>query len=263
MRSESVVRGRLRRVLLPLGVLMAMFVAAVPGAQALEEHHYGGVLIQPGQKVQAPSSGWNGMSGNIAGYEGSGEVSVCESVYHWNGTWQKSCGIKAAGNALNQMAWWGESMTAYVENNSGTAHTIQGWWYGFYDELGNLFGRPGGVLTENTRIESANMQYSFRMQSDGNAVVYNNNTMAACWSTQTNGHPGSYARMQEDGNFVVYGAGVPEGGTPYWFTTHTNGNRGAAMKMQNDGNLVIYGFMPNGKWEAIWATSWITGRLGC
>ncbi len=247
---------RLRRVLLPLGVMLAMLVAAVPAAQALEEHHYGGGVIAAGGRVQAPGAGWNAMTGNIAGYEGSGSVSVCEAVYHASSvTTQRTCGINAAGNAINQMAWWGEQMTAFIENNSGSAHTIHGWWYSVYDRLGGPYGRPGGVLEAVTRIESPNRQYSFRMQSDGNAVLYNNSTTAACWNTQTNGRPDAYAALQADGNFVVY---AWEGG-PAIYASNTSGNGGAYIQMQNDGNLVIY----SSGGAPLWATSWITGRLGC
>jgi hypothetical protein len=261
-RFRQVIGGQLRRVLLPLGVLVAMFVAGVPGAQALEEiHYYDGDLSAGG--VARPNDHYNAttkITGNIAAHEGGGEFKVCESVFNLpREAEQKTCGINQAGNAMNVYGWWGEPMAASALNASGSKISFDAWLYTLYDELGSLYGRPSSSLTAGTRIESQNRVFSFRMQSDGNAVVYNNNTGAACWSTGSWGHPGSWAYMQPDGNFVVYGAGVPMGGTPYWYTTATSMYPGAYMRMQNDGNLVVY----TSGGTAVWAESWLTGKLGC
>ena len=257
--SKGVGRRRLRRVLLPVGILMAVFATSVPGAQALEQYHYGGVSLQPGEKREALYGGSNALIGNIAEYTGAGNTTVCQSTWnYYKDKTQRTCGVNIAGSALNNQAWWGDYVVPYIENGGSTAHTIHGWRYTTYDTLGNAWGKPGG-LHANERIESPNFKFSFRMQTDGNAVVYNNQTGVSCWSTQTSLHPGSWSTLQPDGNFVVYGGGVAEGGTPSWYNTGTVGNSGAYMKMQNDGNLVIY------TWQGtpIWATSFITGKLGC
>ena len=246
-------KSLVRRLFLPVTAALAAMAFVAPVADALVEHPYGNVLLQPSQQYQGPIS--QEMTGNIALYSGSGQISVCESVsVYGGGVVQKSCGLNGAGNALNVQSWHGEWLVGYIQNASSNAHTIKGVWYSLRSWLSTDETLQGGE-----KLESPNLQYRASMQTDGNFVVYNNSSGKVCWHSNSNGHPGNYAIMQRDGNFVVYGAGVPVGGTPSYFNTGTNGKYGSYIKMQNDGNLVLYNLQN----QPIWATSWITGKLGC
>ncbi|MCX2841989.1 hypothetical protein OQJ59_10195 [Microbulbifer thermotolerans] len=97
------------------------------------------------------------------------------------------------------------------------------------------FLKDGQALDPGDRIDSANGNYSLRMQLDGNLVLYKNSNTKALWATNTEGNRGARAVMQTDGNLVVYSAtnGV------LW-ASHTTFNYHAKLVVQNDGNLVIY-----------------------
>lgn len=97
--------------------------------------------------------------------------------------------------------------------------------------------RPGRMLV------SANGEYRFVMQTDGNLVFYRGS--AALWTSETNGHPGADAFLQRDGNFVIYfdRRAIWESGTD------RGGSAANFLCVQNDGNVVIY----NGH-TALWWT---------
>jgi len=105
----------------------------------------------------------------------------------------------------------------------------------------------GGALTEGDYLESDGGQYKLIMQGDGNLVLYQEGK--ALWSSETGGHPGSYAVMQGEGNLVVY-----DGATATW-NSSTWGFSGAHLALQNEGNLVIY---QDG--HPVW--DWGSGYLG-
>jgi hypothetical protein len=117
------------------------------------------------------------------------------------------------------------------------------------------FDSPG--LTQNVMLVSPNGKYEARMQSDGNFVIYQEDT--PIWNTNTVGSADAPYRlaMQPDGNLVVYGSskadvtlsgfGVCSANSPciaIWAT----GSRGGrsygtgpyTLRMQDDGNLVMY-----------------------
>lgn len=258
MIEQSQERGSLlRRALLSLGLFVSMLVVLVPSAKAYDLVEYSGFL-QPGDIKYSPGGPGLPVTGVMAAYYGSGNTTVCAGIdssapyIDW-----KTCGVNYAGNARNAMHFWGDGLRyALIQNGGSTAHTIHGITALQYDKMGWSYKQ---TMTAGQKIESPNQAYRFTMQSDGNAVVYNNASGKACWSTQTNGRPGSYIYMQPDGNLVVYPAGVGMGGSPYWYASGTWGNNYAYLQMQNDGNLVIYG---NGG-AAVWATSWLTGQIGC
>ncbi len=102
-------------------------------------------------------------------------------------------------------------------------------------------------LYANEYITSQNGVYKCVLQSDGNLVVYQNNT-TPLWTSNTNGTGADRLIMQGDGNLVVYNANY----IAFWNTGTQSA--GAYLIMQDDGNLVIYN---NG--TAIW--SWMTGSL--
>ncbi|MCW2525857.1 MAG: hypothetical protein JWM76_717 [Pseudonocardiales bacterium] len=90
----------------------------------------------------------------------------------------------------------------------------------------------GQVMHAGQRLTSTNADYVWLMQSDGNAVLYENGE--AIGATGSAG-PGSTFTIQTDGNAVLYDAA---GEAAFW--TGTDGNPGAYLLMQSDGNLVIY-----------------------
>lgn len=127
MRNKSVVR----RVLLPFALVIGVFAVSVPGAQAVVEHHYAGTVLQPGQTWNSGESAIaSNITGNIAAYEGSGTVSVCQRTFDFtSNVYREGCANNNVGNALNLMSYYGHELWAMVKNNSAWAHTIQGWYY--------------------------------------------------------------------------------------------------------------------------------------
>jgi hypothetical protein len=99
-------------------------------------------------------------------------------------------------------------------------------------------------LSRGHNLVSPNGRYRFVMQTDGNAVLYNQATRRAIWATDTVGRGYRFA-MQRDGNLVLYTAS----GGVVW-TSRTAGYGGSYLNLQNDGNLVLY----QGS-RAIWATN--------
>ena len=110
----------------------------------------------------------------------------------------------------------------------------------------------GQQLLVGDTLTSYNGDYQLILQTDGNLVLYTNNSAhTALWATGTNGKPSQCALMQTDGNFVVYNAtGTTSSSNALW-ASGTDNNSGAAIYCQNDGNLVIYA--ANG--QAIWASN--------
>lgn len=124
-------RSIIRRVLLPLALVIGALSVGVPGAQALVEHHYAGQLIEPGVTWYSPESsiGTN-ITGNIAVYEGSGTVSVCQRTFDFtSNVYREGCANNAVGNALNLTPYLGHQLWPAVKNNSAFTHTIHGYYY--------------------------------------------------------------------------------------------------------------------------------------
>lgn len=99
-------------------------------------------------------------------------------------------------------------------------------------------------LSRTHSLFSPNGRYRFILQSDGNAVLYNQQTRQAIWATNTVGSGYRFA-TQRDGNLVLYTAS----GRAAW-TSGTAGNPGAYLNLQSDGNLVLYAGS-----RAVWATN--------
>lgn len=89
-------------------------------------------------------------------------------------------------------------------------------------------------------------------QSDGNLVVYKNNS--AIWSSQTANRGADRISLQADSNLVIYG-----GSGAIWSSQSGAGKRwnGTELRMQSDGNLVIYG-----EGDGTWIPLWSTGTAG-
>jgi hypothetical protein len=123
-------RSIIRRALLPLALVIGAFSIGVPGAQALTEHKYGG-LLESGVTWYTPESsiGTN-ITGNIAVYEGTGTVNVCQRTFDFTaGVYREGCGNGSVGNALNLTPYLGHELWPAVKNNSPFTHTIKGWYY--------------------------------------------------------------------------------------------------------------------------------------
>jgi hypothetical protein len=102
-------------------------------------------------------------------------------------------------------------------------------------------------LAADQALTSANGQFTFVYQSDGNLVLYKNyrnQPRNALWASNTPGASAGSCNMQGDGNLVVYDAG----GNAVW-ASNTDGNPGSRLILQDDGNVVIYGPAGNPLWD--------------
>lgn len=103
------------------------------------------------------------------------------------------------------------------------------------------------ILYPGQRMITANRNYDFVLQGDGNLVLYSHGN--AIWSSKTAGKSVSNLDLQVDGNMVLYGTN----GKAVW-NSRTPGHGASTLDLQGDGNLVLYG--SNGK------PSWSTGTNG-
>lgn len=133
----------------------------------------------------------------------------------------------------------------------------------------------GTTLIKNNHYRSTNKLYSLVCQSDGNLVLYRQNT-EALWNTRTYGVV-TTCEFQKDGNLVIYYKG--SGGwnsrkdaatkneswldylPPYGIDSTSKASAAQYwLAVQNDGNLVIYaGTYPKG--NAIWASGTVQLRF--
>jgi hypothetical protein len=123
-----------RRVLLPLALVIGVFSVNAAGAQAwtLHEVKYGPAPLPAHSAVEAPCCSWTrtDVTGNIVIYEGAGTVSVCQLTYDIDtGQQHNGCGNNAVGNALNLTPYYGHHLAVSMMNNSEWTHTIRGVWY--------------------------------------------------------------------------------------------------------------------------------------
>jgi len=83
---------------------------------------------------------------------------------------------------------------------------------------------------------SANQQFSLRLQTDGNLVLYEEGGRVI-WATNTSGKQAGYLVLQIDGNLVLYA----ENGAALW-ASESAGPAGDNyyFQLNDDGNLVIY-----------------------
>ena len=113
----------------------------------------------------------------------------------------------------------------------------------------------GQELIMNDKIFSANREYYFILQSDGNAVIYTKSNKLI-WETQTAGY-GPHCRfaIQTDGHVVLYS----QSDYPIWASeTHeywdpkyaTNTWKPVKMVLENDGSLVFYSATNNKVWTS-------------
>jgi cytochrome c peroxidase len=100
---------------------------------------------------------------------------------------------------------------------------------------GSVDLQVGDEIGVNQYLQSANGEYRFNLQGDGNLVLRDQATGSALWSSKTNGQNGSKLVMQGDGNLVLYTAAS----TAVWSSV-TNGSGATRFVVQGDGNAVIY-----------------------
>ena len=96
--------------------------------------------------------------------------------------------------------------------------------------------QPGEILNPDESIWSANRQYRFIYQTDGNLVLYEDGSdgRSDLWASGTDGSFLGVCIMQDDGNLVVYDADAQR----VWASgTRSSGSR---LVVQDDGNVVIY-----------------------
>jgi hypothetical protein len=129
---------------------------------------------------------------------------------------------------------WGTERTPVVMNNP----------------IEDSSNEASDILSEGSSLEaggvimSPSLSHTFIMQSDGNAVVYNQ-TGSPLWASNT--FEGFKTTMQDDGNLVVYNVQ----GQPLWASSTEGVSTGPfQLRMQDDGNLVIY----DGAGQPTWAS---------
>ncbi|MDX5298421.1 MAG: DUF5011 domain-containing protein, partial [Gammaproteobacteria bacterium] len=101
----------------------------------------------------------------------------------------------------------------------------------------------GERLNSNEYLQSANGQYRFNLQGDGNLVL-RNAAGKSLWSSATHGKGGVRLSLQSDGNLVLY----TSRGKSVW-STKTNGKGVNRAVMQNDGNFVLYTASNTSAWS--------------
>ncbi|ONI67277.1 hypothetical protein BWI15_29445 [Kribbella sp. ALI-6-A] len=100
--------------------------------------------------------------------------------------------------------------------------------------------KPGEILRPGQYRRSWNNKYTFIMQKDGNAVLYQGRT--ALWSTATK-VKGSSIALQRDGNLVVFLS------TRAIWHSNTAGKKPSGLVVQDDGNLVMYDTAKRAYWS--------------
>ncbi len=110
----------------------------------------------------------------------------------------------------------------------------------------------GQSLQPGQSLQSPNQLHTLILQTDGNVVLYNQQSQPL-WSTNTGGliTPGTFI-MQTDGNLVLYDTN----NHPKW-ASNTSGHPGAFFDIQDDGNLVVYrsGSQTQTAENALWASA--------
>jgi hypothetical protein len=109
----------------------------------------------------------------------------------------------------------------------------------------------GEFLLPGECLKSPNQLYTLALESDGNVVLYSQDSRPF-WATTTGGSltPRHFI-MQTDGNLVLYDTS----GNPKW-ASNTSNQPGAFLSIQDDGNLVIYkeGSQTETPDNALWAS---------
>lgn len=105
----------------------------------------------------------------------------------------------------------------------------------------------GEALYVGGSIRSVSNIYRLDHQTDGNVVLYRNDTGIPVWWTGTNGQSTHYLHMRADGNLVLIGT---DGQIKWQLGSNSPGAR---LAMQDQGNLVIYSTTDS----VVWSTNTI------
>ena len=121
-------------------------------------------------------------------------------------------------------------------------------------------------LVADRRYTSANKQYYFSFQSDGNLVVYRVSDGRSLWASNTANQNVTKAVYQNDGNLVLTNSSgvdvwngfaaqqaknLPANGRNIYAYQKGRGTRNNTLTMQDDGNLVVYSGRGN---KVLWAS---------
>lgn len=101
--------------------------------------------------------------------------------------------------------------------------------------MANAIFRAGSEIYQNYAWTSGNGRAIFRLQEDGNLVLYRDGEAVY---QAPNAHPNGFrAIMQDDGNFVLYDANGKA-----LFASGTDSGQGTDqfLAVQDDGNVVVY-----------------------
>lgn len=102
--------------------------------------------------------------------------------------------------------------------------------------------RAGETLKPGQRMPQCNGRFELVMLTNGNLVLYMEGNVEL-WRSGTAGNPGAHVRMQTDGNLVIY-----QDDTPLW-STGTQGNPGARLQLRNGGNLRVLSTSKRALWQ--------------
>lgn len=127
-------------------------------------------------------------------------------------------GCEAADSIENE----GMEPTELDERVVSTGHT--------FDNLS-----PGGALTLNQYLQSADGSRRFYLQSDGNLVLRRMSDKKALWSSRTDGKSATHFAFQRDGNLVLYTAS----NAAVW-ASNTVGSGATKLRLHSAGQLVLY-----------------------
>ena len=100
-----------------------------------------------------------------------------------------------------------------------------------------LYLEMNARLQMGQELRSANGRFSLSLYVDGNLVLYDHETNAPIWASNTAGKKAEYLVMQEDGNLVLYA----ENGDVLWASETASEQSGRIYRFQinDDGNMVI------------------------
>jgi hypothetical protein len=217
-------------------------------------HGNGGVSLAPGGKayirVKARNMGYQTWTQSVVRLGATRPQDRCSAFA--DGTWL-SCGriaMQESSVAPGETATFDFTLTApsqvgsYQECFNVVAEGItwlndQGVCFGVdvlnqrsaSSEVTSTLG-SGSMLRPGDYLESVDRQSVFRVQDDGNTVLYTD--FKPTWYTGMQGNVDRLV-MQTDGNLVLYN----KSNQPLW-ASGTNGNPGAYFAIQTDGNAVIY-----------------------
>lgn len=228
----------MRRVI----VLTFMFVCAMLASAQTASAGECRVLIGGNQKDVFNNTVWSGSATFYhVGYYGDDLTCLSEARYVVNNVARSVC--------LNHQSAVNITMLGDVYFN-GTP--VNGWWapsscrtgfgLNYYTTLG-----PGQSLNPGDSLFSVNSDYELKYQTDGNFVFYQGGTplwAINCWPTCNNIGNAGVATMQTDGNLVVY----DDNSNAVWYS-NTYGANGAFLAIRY-GQLLLFSTSGSVLWSA-------------